>query len=119
MLFSFVRIKTLDPRSGSGMTDKSKNNDTGFTLKTFGHDRQKERREACGGSGGRKTKATTKDTRSFALLERGPFVSAKGPQTMGARAWPYKMALSCHSELVLSEAKDLAGFDPGCGGYEC
>ena len=27
---------------------------------------------------------------------------------MGARAWPYTMALSCHSELVLSEAKDLA-----------
>ncbi len=27
---------------------------------------------------------------------------------MGARAWPHKMALSCHSELVLSEAKDLA-----------
>ena len=27
---------------------------------------------------------------------------------MGARAWPHTMALSCHSELVLSEAKDLA-----------
>ena len=27
---------------------------------------------------------------------------------MGARAWPYKMALSCHSELVLSEAPVLS-----------
>ena len=29
-LLSFVRRTTLDPRSGSGMTDKSKENDTGF-----------------------------------------------------------------------------------------
>ncbi len=59
----------LDPRSGSGMTDKSKENDTGFPLKTCGNDRR-----------GR--------MRGFGPARRGPFVSAKGPKTIGARAWP-------------------------------
>ena len=34
LLFSFVRRTTLDPRSGSGMTDKSKENDTGFQFRS-------------------------------------------------------------------------------------
>ena len=50
--------------------------------------------------------------REFGPARRGPFVSAKGPKTMGARAWPYTMALSCHSgnkcqkELVFSLGRE-------------
>ena len=49
------------------------------------------KRDACGGFGPARRG-------SFALLRTGSFVSAKGPKTMGVRAWPQKMALSCHPE---------------------
>ena len=56
-------------------------------------------RGACGVSaphaeGGRMWGVAPTRRGSFALLRTGSFVSAKGPKTMGARAWPF--GCLCH-----------------------
>ena len=57
---------------GGGTKGKGKGNDAGSSITNVEDDREGE-----------------KFLRGFAPARRGPFVSAKGPKTMGARAWPF------------------------------